>query len=170
MGVNQRAMIKMSFAEVAEFVRRQRTGTLATVGPNGQLHLVAMWYALLDDEIWLEAKTKSQKVLNLRRDPRMSFLIESGVTYQTLRGVSLEGVAEIIDDPELMWPVGVSMFNRYHGIYDEGSRSRVEAGLHNRVVIRFHVERTRSWDHAKLGVPDAPPSGSTAQYLGADQL
>ena len=55
---------------------------------------------MVDGEIWLETKAKSQKAVNLKRDPRVSFMIEDGDTYDTLRGVSFEGVAEIIDDPD----------------------------------------------------------------------
>ena len=91
MGTNQRNQIVMTDAEIAEFVARSRTGTMATISPDGQPHLVAMWYGVLDGEIWVETKAKSQKAVNLRRDPRVSFLIEDGMTYDSLRGVSFEG-------------------------------------------------------------------------------
>ena len=103
MGTNQRNQIVMSDAEIADFVARSRTGTMATIGPDGQPHLVAMWYGVIDGEIWLETKAKSQKAVNLTRDPRVSFLIEDGDTYDTLRGVAFEGVAEIIDDPDTVF-------------------------------------------------------------------
>ena len=54
MGVNQRNQIVMSEAEIAEFVARSRTATLATTGADGSIHLVAMWYAHLDGEVWIE--------------------------------------------------------------------------------------------------------------------
>lgn len=94
MGTKQRAQIVMTDAEVADFVINHRTGTLATIGPDGQPHLTAMWYAVLDGEIWLETKAKSQKAVNLRRDPRVTFLLEAGQTYDTLRGAAFEGIAE----------------------------------------------------------------------------
>jgi hypothetical protein len=81
MGSKQRNQIVMTDEEITEFVARSRTGTMATIGPDGQPHLVAMWYAVLDGEIWVETKVKSQKVVNLRRDPRVSFLIEDGIFY-----------------------------------------------------------------------------------------
>lgn len=99
MGTKQRADIVMSEAEIADFVNSSRTGTLATIGPDGQPHLTAMWYAVIDGEIWLETKAKSQKAVNLRRDPRVSFLLEDGDTYDTLRGVSFEGVARSSRSP-----------------------------------------------------------------------
>ena len=90
----------MSEDEIADFVVKSRTGTLATIGSDGQPHLTAMWYGVVDGEIWLETKAKSQKAVNVTRDPRVSFLIEDGETYDTLRGVSFEGIAEIVDDPD----------------------------------------------------------------------
>lgn len=162
MGTNQRAQTTMSETEIAEFVTTSRTGTLATVGRDGQPHLTAMWYGVLDGEIWLETKAKSQKATNLRRDPRVSFLLEDGHTYDTLRGTSFEGVAEIIDDPETIFRVGVSVWERYTGLYTDECKPAVEAMMHKRVGVRIATRRTRSWDHAKLGLPAMPVGGSTA--------
>src|SRR5690349_10008777 len=103
MGTNQRAAIVMSDAEVAEFVQQQRTATFATLGPTGMPHLVAMWFAVIDGVIWFETKAKSQKAANLRRDDRLSAMIETGNTYDTLRGVSFEGRGVIVDDPDAIW-------------------------------------------------------------------
>jgi PPOX class probable F420-dependent enzyme len=162
MGTNQRAQIVMSDAEIAEFVASSRTGTLATVGADGQPHLTAMWYGVVDGEIWLETKAKSQKAVNLRRDPRVSFLLEDGQTYDTLRGVSFEGVAEIVDEPEAVFRVGVSVWERYTGPYSEEVKPFVDQMMNNRIAVRIVSRRTRSWDHRKLGLPHMPVGGSTA--------
>ncbi|QUR66863.1 PPOX class F420-dependent oxidoreductase [Mycobacterium spongiae] len=162
MGTNQRAHIVMSEAEIADFVACSRTGTLATVGPDGQPHLTAMWYAVVDGEIWLETKGKSQKTVNLRRDPRVSFLLEGGNTYDTLRGVSFEGVAEIVDDPEMLFRIGVSVWERYTGPYTDEMKPMVDQMMNKRVGVRIISRRTRSWDHRKLGLPPMPVGGSTA--------
>lgn len=162
MGTKQRAQVVMSETEIADFVTASRTGTLATIGRDGQPHLVAMWYAVLDGEIWLETKVKSQKAVNLRRDPRVSFLIEDGETYDTLRGVSFEGTAEIIDDPDSLLRVGISVWERYNGPYAEELRPAVDTMMHNRVAVRIVARRARSWDHRKLGLPAMPLAGSTA--------
>ncbi|BBY54502.1 PPOX class F420-dependent oxidoreductase [Mycobacterium koreense] len=162
MGTNQRAQILMSDAEIADFVTTSRTGTLATIGRDGQPHLTAMWYAVLDGEIWLETKAKSQKAVNLRRDPRVSFLIEGGQTYDTLRGVSFEGTAEIVEDPETLLRVGISVWERYTGPYSDEMRPAVDAMMNKRVAVRIRTRRTRSWDHRKLGLPAMPLAGSTA--------
>src|ERR1700733_16270659 len=108
MGTKQRAQIVMSEAEISDFVTSSRTGTLATIGADGQPHLTAMWYGVVDGEIWLETKEKSQKAVNLKRDPRGSFMIEDGDTYDTLRGVSFAGVAGIAVVAEAALGVAVS--------------------------------------------------------------
>jgi PPOX class probable F420-dependent enzyme len=162
MGTNQRAQITMTDAEVAAFVERSRTATLATIGPTGLPHVVAMWYAVVDGQVWVETKAKSQKVRNLRRDPRMTFHVEDGLTYDSLRGVSLEGRGEIVEDPDALWQVGVSMWERYTGPYTEEARPLVEIMLNKRVAVRLDVERVRSWDHRKLGMAPIPVGGTTA--------
>ncbi|MGI9164263.1 MAG: pyridoxamine 5'-phosphate oxidase family protein [Mycobacterium sp.] len=161
-GNKQRTQIVMADDEIAEFVARSRTGTMATVGPEGQPHLVAMWYALLDGEIWVETKIKSQKVVNLRRNPKVSFLIEDGMTYDSLRGVAFEGVAEIHDDPATIFKVGVSVWERYNGPYTDDLKPAVDMMMNKRVAVRINTSRVRSWDHNKLGLPAMPLAGSTA--------
>lgn len=165
MGVNQRALIRMTDAEIATFVQRSRTATLATNGPGGVPHLVAMWYAVVDGEIWFETKAKSQKVQNLRRDDRVTCLIEDGRTYDVLRGVAIEGNAVISMAPEDIQRVGVSVWERYYGPYTPDQQPQIDALMNNRVVVRVVPTRTRSWDHRKLGLPAMPLSGSTAEYL-----
>lgn len=165
MGVNQRAQIVMSDTEISEFLERSRVATLATIGPNGTPHLTAMWYALIEGELWFETKTKSQKAVNLRRDPRITCMIEAGQTYDQLRGVAIEGHAEIVDDPDKLFAVGVSVWERYTGPYSEDVRPMVETMLHKRSAIRVVPDRIRSWDHRKLGLPQLPLGGTTAQPL-----
>jgi PPOX class probable F420-dependent enzyme len=168
MSTNQRAQIKMTDAECALFIEQQRTAKIATLGPTGFPHLVAMWYGIIDGQIWFETKLKSQKIQNLRRDDRITCLIEDGLSYDTLRGVSLEGRGVIVDDPGALWNVGVSVFERYMGPYTAEMRPLVEIMLHKRTAVRIDVERMRSWDHRKLGMEPQPIAGSTAKYLTVD--
>jgi len=165
MGKNQRGSIVMTDQEIADFVEQSRVATMATIGPDGQPHLVAMWYAVIDGQIWFETKGKSQKAVNLGRDKRITVLIESGHTYDSLKGVSFEGTATVVDDPEALWQVGVSVWERYTGPYTEEMRPFVEMMLNKRVAVRVDVERARSWDHKKLGMDPMPLGGSTAAYL-----
>lgn len=162
MGTNQRAQITMTDDEIAGFVERSRTATMATIGPTGIPHLVAMWFAVVDGQIWFETKARSQKAQNLRRDPRMTCMIEDGLTYDTLRGVSIEGRGTIVEDPEALWNVGVNVWERYTGPYTDEAKPLVEVMLHKRVAVRLDVDRIRSWDHRKLGMAPIPVGGTTA--------
>ena len=92
-------------------------------------------------------------------------MIEDGLTYDTLRGVSIEGRGVIVDDPDAIWEVGVNVWERYNGAYTDEMKPLVEIMLHKRVVVRVDVERIRSWDHRKLGMPPMALDGSTAKYF-----
>ncbi|GAB3130227.1 PPOX class F420-dependent oxidoreductase [Tsukamurella serpentis] len=165
MGANQRGQIQMTDTEIGDFLQRSRTATIATVGSTGIPHLVAMWYAVIDGDLWIETKAKSQKVVNLRRNPVMSASVEAGRSYDQLRGVTFEGVAEIADDEATVRAVCEQVYRRYFGPYSDEARPAVDAMMNKRVAVRLRAERVRSWDHRKLGMPAMPVSGSTAEYL-----
>jgi len=150
MGVNQRADIKMTEDEIHTFLHEKRTMSMATIGPGGRIHLVAMWYGFVDGAIGFETKTKSQKVQNLRRDNRLTVLVEDGLKYEELRGVEIAGWGEVIDDPDQLFQLGVSVFERYQGPYTEEMKPFVEMMLNKRVLVKLHTEQVVSWDHSKI--------------------
>src|SRR5882762_6642168 len=150
-GLNQRKRVRMSEGEVNEFLRGRNSMTLCTLNHDGTIHAVAMWYGFLEGAVALETKAKSQKALNLRRDSRMTLLVEDGEQYMELRGVELVGRAEIVEEHERVWELGVSVFDRYQAPYAEAHRAAVQSMLNNRIVVKMHVDRVVSWDHRKLG-------------------
>ena len=151
-GVNQRDLIKMTPDEVDAFLQERRSMTMSTMAGDGSIHSVAMWYGFLEGAIAFETKTKSQKVVNLRRDPRLTCLVEAGDTYDQLLGVTLIGTGEIVTAPDRIWELGVSVFERYNAPYTEEMKPFVEMMLNKRVVVKLHVDRTVTWDHRKLGM------------------
>lgn len=165
MGVNQRAAVQMSTHEIAQFLDRTRVLTLATLDKAGKPHLTAMWFAHIDGVIYFETKAKSQKAVNLRRDPTITCMAEAGDTYDQLRGVSIEGAARLIEDTddEEYWRAAIDIYQRYVGPYSPEVRPFVEAMMNKRIVIRVEQARVRSWDHRKLGLPAMPLSGTTAE-------
>ncbi len=157
-GVNQRKAIQMTPEEVEAFLAERRAMTMCSISLDGSIHAVAMWYGFVDGCVAVETKTKSQKVRNLRRDPRLTLLFEAGDYYDELRGVELVGKAEIVEDPDKLFALGVSVYERYTGPYTEEMKPFVDMMLHKRVVVKLHVERTVSWDHRKLGLPSTRPA------------
>jgi PPOX class probable F420-dependent enzyme len=149
--MSRRDQIMMSDAEVEAFLREERTLIVASHGAGGHPHLVAMWFALVDGKLAFWTYRTSQKVLNLRRDPRLSCLVEAGESYPELRGVSVEGTAEIVEDPGRVLGIGTAVAERFAGgPLDEDTRAGVRRSGAKRVGVIVHPTRTLSWDHRKL--------------------
>jgi PPOX class probable F420-dependent enzyme len=162
-GTKQRDVIKMTQPEIDEFLQGRHSMSIATINHDGTIHMVAMWYGFLEGAIAIETKAKSQKVLNLRRNPQMTVLVEDGESYEELRGVELVGRGEVIEDPDRMFELGISVFERYQGgTYTEEMRPFVEVMLNKRVVVKLHVDKVVSWDHRKLGMQAVNPQESSA--------
>ncbi len=157
-GVKQRDLIKMTQEEIDEFLQGWHTMNCATFNHDGTIHLVAMWYGFLDGCCALETKAKSQKVQNLRRDNRITCLVEEGDSYDQLIGVEMVGTAEIVEDPDRIFELGISVFERTTKMtYTEDMRAGVEAMINKRVVVKINVDKYVSWDHRKLGLPSMAP-------------
>ena len=149
-GVNQRAKIRMSDAEIDEFLHGKHTISLATINADGTIHMVAMWYGFLEGAVAFETKAKSQKVANLRRNPTITCMVEEGETYNELRGVQIVGIAEIFEERDRMLEMGTSVFERHVGPYTDEMLPAVEMMLNKRVGIKVNPVRVASWDHTKL--------------------
>lgn len=150
--MSRRDLIKMTPDEVDAFLRGPRTMNLATHNHDGTIHLVAMWYGFLPDgTIGFETFHKSQKVQNLRRDARITALVEAGDRYENLQGVELVGTMEITDDHDTLLGIALSVLERYHPEVSETDRlPTAEMVINKRVAMLLRPERTVSWDHTKL--------------------
>ncbi|HVV09275.1 pyridoxamine 5'-phosphate oxidase family protein [Amycolatopsis sp.] len=160
MGADRRAEIKMTLDEQRDFLRPTGKMALSTIGPDGYIHTTALYYAFLGDEVAFLAKRKSQKVVNVRRDPRVTVMREEGEKYYDLRGLTLIGDGEVRDDHEALWTVGEYLYRTRHGGTDDSPEDVeriVERSIHNRAVIVVHPKRIISWDHRKLRA--AQPAG-----------
>jgi PPOX class probable F420-dependent enzyme len=151
--MSRRDLIKMTSEEVQAFLHGPRTMNLATHNHDGTIHMVAMWYGFTAaGTIGFETFGRSQKVQNLRRDPRVTALVEAGDRYEDLRGVELVGTMEITDDHDTLLGIAVSVLERYHPEVSESDRpAAAEMVINKRVALLLHPERTVSWDHTKLG-------------------
>ena len=148
---SRRDAIKMSDEQITEFLGAGRDLQVASINADGTPHLVTMWYAMRDGEVEFWTYAKSQKVVNLRRDPRLSVLVATGERYEQLKGVSIMGEAEIVDDPDEVLRYGEAVYERYWGPLDDTAREGVRAMGSKRVVIVVKPEKILSWDHSKLG-------------------
>jgi PPOX class probable F420-dependent enzyme len=151
---SSRTAIAMSEAEVTDFIAGGRTLVLVTLGPDGLPDPVPMWYVVDNaGAVLMRTYRKSQKVVNLRRDPRVAALIESGERYAELRGVQLSGSIELLEDDDLVADVMVALLQKYEGLADEHVVAARAAALQRapkQVAMRLHVDSVASWDHRKL--------------------
>lgn len=149
--MSRRDQIRMTDAETRAFLEAGRDLQVGSINADGTPHLVTMWYELDEDDICFWTYAKSQKVVNLRRDPRLSVLVATGEVYEELRGVSIIGHAELIETLPEVTAFGLHLFGKYWGpAEDELVRAGVEAQATKRVVIRVKADKTVTWDHSKL--------------------
>ena len=150
---SRRDLVRMTDEEIDAFLHApQQTMNVATHNHDGTIHLVAMWYGFYEGKPAFETFTKSQKVLNLRRDNRITVLIEDGKEYEKLRGLELVGTADVIDDPNVVMEVARTVVSRYFQVAKREDIDAIAAGLaRKRSAIVINAERTVSWDHHKLG-------------------
>jgi PPOX class probable F420-dependent enzyme len=149
--MNRRDQIRMSDEEIRAFLEEQRRLQVATIDHDGWPHIVAMWYTLIDGEVVFWTYARSQKAVNLRRDDRLTCLVEAGERYDELRGVQIKGRAVISDDRETVQRTGEAIWERYTGPLNENTRPMVVAQAAKRVVIFVKPVEIVSWDHGKLG-------------------
>ncbi|HEX4751851.1 MAG TPA: pyridoxamine 5'-phosphate oxidase family protein [Solirubrobacterales bacterium] len=154
--MSRRDLIRMTDEEVGSFLVEGRVVTCASVGPDGRPHLMPLWYVPDGEALLCWTYAASQKAKNLRRDPRATLQIESGDSYEELRGVMFEADADLIEAPEEVAAIGLRLALRYAPgdltAEDAPSELRdfVAAQAGKRLALRFRPTRTVSWDHRKL--------------------
>ncbi len=149
--MSRRDQIKMTDTEIKVFLEAGRDLQVASINADGTPHLVTMWFVVRDGEVAFWTYAKSQKVVNLQRDPRLTVLVATGNEYEDLRGVSIAGSAEIIDDPDEVLAYGLQIFEKYWGgAEDELVRAGVQAQALKRVVLLVKADAVVTWDHSKL--------------------
>jgi PPOX class probable F420-dependent enzyme len=148
--MSRRGLIKMTDAEVEDFLSGRHTMNVASFNHDATIHLVAMWYAMLDGDPVFWTFGKSQKIRNLQRDPRITLLVETGEQYAELMGVEMVGRGEVITDHDAIMAIGEAVYVRYFGEIDDDVRPFVHATGAKRFGVRVAVDKVVSWDHRKL--------------------
>jgi PPOX class probable F420-dependent enzyme len=149
---NKRDRIKLTDQELETFLQGRHTMDVATFNHDGTIHLVAMWYGFLEGAPAFHTYGKSQKIQNLRRDPRITVLVEDGEAYDELRGAEMVGTGEVIEDLDRVKEIGATTARRYFDPQSEDHVQLIAEGVADkRVGVRIEIERIVSWDHRKLG-------------------
>lgn len=148
--MSRRDQIRLSDDEIRDFLDERKTVILVSNGRDGFPHAMPMWFSVADDgAICMTTFGKSQKVKNLQRDPRCTLLVESGEEYSELKGVSMQGKAEVIEDIEQIVDTLIAAAGQ--DVSDASVREAMKRSAAKRVLLRVVPDRIVSWDHAKLG-------------------
>ena len=152
--MKQRDRVAMTAQEAADYLAAGRKVQLATNGQNGFPHLVTMYYVMTGGQITFWTYRRSQKALNLERDPRISCLVEDGEEYFDLRGVLVQGVVRRIEDPDEIAVIGRQISavvgTAMAGAGADALTQYVEHAGRKRWGYRVEPGRVISWDHSKL--------------------
>lgn len=150
---SKRNAVSMSADEIEAFLAGSMKVQVGTVLPDGAPHLTTLFYVLDEGRIAFWTYGSSQKVRNLERDPRITCLVESGVDYFELAGVSVQGTAEIVRDADRVRSIGAAVVQAMAGGADlgEAGRDLVEQQLRKRVGVVVTPTKVASWDHSRMG-------------------
>ena len=150
-----RRAVSMTEAEVAAYLQASMKVQVATIGPDGAPHLSTLFYVMHEGRIAFWTYATSQKVRNLERDPRITCLVETGQEYDELAGVSVQGTAEIVRDPDRIREIGSSVVVAMSGVASmedlgELGTQIIERQVQKRVAIVVTPTKVASWDHSKM--------------------
>jgi PPOX class probable F420-dependent enzyme len=130
-------------AAVQRFLATRYVVVLATVQADGSPLAMPMWFLADPAAVTMLSVAGTQKVRNLRRDPRVSVVAEtSGADGGDIRGVSLQGRAAFIEDG----PERRALVERFHARYPGLARLWGGRAMPaDRVMFRIVPARVRSW-------------------------
>lgn len=135
----------MTFEEVETFLAQPLIAKLSTHNRDGTIHLVPIWFKYRNGEVFLGTQEISQKVQNIKRDSRVTVLVDT--TEPRLKGVVVYGNAEL--EYEDVIPIRTTIFEKYMDPADASGLADRLANTWTPVVIRIKPDRIVSFDYSK---------------------
>ena len=147
-----RDAVRMTNEEVAAFLQGALKVQVATIGPHREPHLTTLFYVLDEGRIVFWTYGRSQKIANLRRDDRITCLVEDGRDYVELRGVSISGRARLVEEYDDVVRIGSRIAARMADGADLGAYGDdlVRQQARKRVGVVVEPDKVASWDHRKM--------------------
>jgi PPOX class probable F420-dependent enzyme len=126
---------------IQKFLATKEVAVLATVQADGAPLAMPMWFLHGPETLTMISVADTQKVRNLRRDPRVSVVAEAVVSGE-VRGVTVQGRIEFLSDG----PERRALIDRFHEKYRGLERLwGGKAMPANRVMFKIVPSRVRSW-------------------------
>jgi PPOX class probable F420-dependent enzyme len=105
--------IRLTSDEAWDVLARAHTGIMTTLRADGVPVTLPTWFVVLDRTICFRTPSRAKKVARLRRDPRASFLVESGERWAELCAVHLSGHVQPVDDDAGRARIGAALDEKY---------------------------------------------------------
>lgn len=148
--------IRLTEDEAWDVVESAHTGIVTTLRRDGMPIALPVWFAVDDRAIVLMTPATTKKIARVRRDPRASFLVESGEKYVELRGVHFTGRIEIVDDAGDRARIEAAVNAKYAAFRPAAGAlpAKAQAFYAQQACLRFVPDgRILTWDNARLGLP-----------------
>ncbi len=151
--------LALSPAQIDEIMGSQWNMRVATLGPGSRINLTPMWFGWAGGAVYFFAR--GQKVVNLRRNPSCSVIVDRNVKFPELQGIMLQGDAKVLEDESAeagdshLEEVRVQMGAKYNGGHGQPKTEHPEpfgakARGRNRRWVVLAPARVISWDNYKL--------------------
>ena len=145
--------IRLTSDEAWEAVGAAHTGILTTLRRDGMPIALPVWFVVDDRSVALMTPAGTKKIARIRRDPRASFLVESGEQYTELCGVHLTGRVELVEDAAAISRIEAAVNAKYAGFRPPTASlpAAAQAYYARQVFLRFVPDdRILTWDNARL--------------------
>jgi PPOX class probable F420-dependent enzyme len=105
--------IRLSPDEAWEVIDASHTGILTTLRADGSPVTLPTWFVVLDRTICMSTPSQTKKVRRIRRDPRASFLVESGLRWAELCAVHVSGRINVVEDETTVVRISGALDDKY---------------------------------------------------------
>jgi nitroimidazol reductase NimA-like FMN-containing flavoprotein (pyridoxamine 5'-phosphate oxidase superfamily) len=130
---------------------------IASVGPGSRINLTPLWFGWAGGKIYTYCR--GQKVVNLRRSPAVTVLVDRNERFPELEGAMFQGEAVVLESAEdeaaepHMEEIRMQMGAKYAGGHGESGEPRrnesTARGRHWRWIV-IHPARVVTWDNKKI--------------------
>lgn len=131
---------------IQQYLSAKDIVVLATINPDGSPLATAMWFLNDPSALVLISVDGLQKVRNLRRDPRLHIVAESGARGDDIKGVAVRGRAEFLGDTPERGRFATRLLDKYHPHLERFWGGRAMPA--DRVMFRVVPEQVRTWGFA----------------------
>jgi hypothetical protein len=128
--------LALDASQIDEMMTGMWNMRIASIGPRDRINLTPMWFGWAGGRVYFYGR--GQKVVNLRRSPACTVLVDRNEKFPELQAVMLQGRAIVLED------------------------AAAEAADPHLAEVRIQMGRKYNGGHGAPAVADPPPNGASA--------